>query len=334
MRRREFSTWLQRAVTAPVVSDYINRCQRVEINLKINLDDEFARDKGRALLEKLTYTAEDQANNRSLKCNIYFRAGSDLKSGMSSLKTAVSRYFEFCNTVDVGITGEHVEEEQKTPAAKGVDSYQEFLNYFKIEKEALFEWGISSTIFPSIDKVAVEWENLKKRIFDGKTVYIRGYGRDAHGTQLYKNFYVRLLGNTCVEKDPTNNAIPHKLIQRITGLKRNDDIYNYQVSHIWGRTKNVFLFEAPWNICYVPKIIDPFTGHETKGIWPLEYQRLFVAKASELYKPFVDEYNQILKSLDFENQLYQYIESLKGQGTQKELAQFEKDVRSELSPIG
>lgn len=333
MRSKAFSIWLNKYVTGPVVSDYIKRCQRVESNLKIDLDDEFVKDQGSALLEKLKYTAEDQANNRPLKCNIYFQAGSNLKSGMSSLKTAVSRYFEFCCTTNSCTIIEQVEEKNETPTISGIDSYQEFLSYFKIEKEALFEWGISSTIFPSADKVATEWENLKKRIFDGKTVYIRGYGRDAHGTQLYKDFYARLLGNFCVEKDPTNNAVPHKLIQRITGLKRNNDIYNYQVSHIWGRTKNVFMFEAPWNICYVPKIIDPFTGHETKGKWPIEYQRLFIAKARELYKPFVDEYNQILESLDFEDQLYQYMESLKGQGTQKELAQFEKDVRSELSPI-
>ena len=81
---------------------------------------------------------------------------------------------------------------------------------------------------------------------------------------MYKDFYANLLGNTHVEKDPTNNAVPHKLIQRTTELKRNSDIFNYQVSHIWGHTKNIFMFEAPWNICYTPKIMDPFTGHETQ----------------------------------------------------------------------
>ncbi len=216
---------------------------------------------------------------------------------------------------------------------KIIDSYQEFLTHFKIDRESFFEWGISVTIFPPADKVASEWERLKKRIFNNQTVYIRGYGRDAHGTQMYKDFYAKLLGNTHVEKDPTNNAIPHGLIQCTTELKRNSDIYNYQVSHIWGRTKNVFMFGAPWNICYVPKIMDPFTGHETKGIWPAEYQKLFKRKADELYRPFVDEYNWILKSLDVEKQLQEYISSLAGQIPAKKLAQFSKDAAGELSPV-
>ncbi len=178
------------------------------------------------------------------------------------------------------------------------DSYQEFLSYFKIDKESFFEWGISSTIFPSVDKVKVEWELLKERIFNNKAVYIRGYGKNAHATQLYQNLYANILNNTNVKKDPTNNAVPHKLIERVTGLKRNKNIYNYQVSHIGGRTKNIFLFEAPWNICYMPKLMDPFTGHGTKGVWPVEYQKMFFRKARELYKPFIDDYNQLLVTLE------------------------------------
>lgn len=180
---------------------------------------------------------------------------------------------------------------QNTTTSAIMDSYQEFLTHFRIDRTSFFEWGISSTIFPPIDKVALKWESLKKRIFNNQKVYIRGYGRDAHGTQLYKDLYAKLLNNSHVEKDHTNNTVPHKLIQQITELKRNKDICNYQVSHIWGHTKNVFMFEAPWNICYTPKIMDPFTGHETKGTWPDEYQKLFISKASELYKPFINEYN-------------------------------------------
>ena len=93
------------------------------------------------------------------------------------------------------------------------------------------------------------------------------------------------------------------------------------------------MFEAPWNICYTPKIMDPFTGHETQGIWPTEYQKLFLAKANELYSPFVDEYNQILKSLDVNKKLQEYISSLDSRSHAKELAQFSKDAASELSPI-
>ncbi|MBD5092434.1 MAG: hypothetical protein HDT36_03530 [Clostridiales bacterium] len=214
-----------------------------------------------------------------------------------------------------------------------MDSYQEFLTYFGIDKESFFNWGISSTIFPPIDKVTSKWESLKNRIFTNQQVYIRGYGRDAHGTQLYKDFYARLLNNSHIEKDPTNNAIPQRIMQQLTGATRNKDIYNYQVSHIWGHTKNVFMFEAPWNICYTPKIIDPFTGHETKGTWPKEYQELFILKAKEIYRPFIDEYNQLLITLNVENQMQEYILSLKGLISENLCKQFSKDVERELSPI-
>lgn len=214
-----------------------------------------------------------------------------------------------------------------------IDSYQNFLNYFQIDRRAFFEWGVSSTIFPSLSKVALEWDALKERILNNKTVYIRGYGRDAHGTQLYKDLYKELFNNFHVEKDPTNNAGPHKMIQRMTGLKRNKNIYNYQVSHIWGHTKNIFMFEAPWNICYTPKIIDPFTGHETKGMWPAEYQKVFHEKAYDLYKPFVEEYNQLLVQYNIEKRIREYTISLTGIIPEKQLQQFSNDAVTEFSPI-
>lgn len=101
----------------------------------------------------------------------------------------------------------------------------------------MYHWGIESTIFPAVDVVADEWEKLKQRIFTNQTVYIRGYGRDAHGTQLYQELYKNIFGNENIKKDPTNNTVPHRHIQQLTGLKRNEDVYNYQVSHIWEKPK-------------------------------------------------------------------------------------------------
>lgn len=105
-----------------------------------------------------------------------------------------------------------------------MDSYQDFLSYFGIEKQALFQWGIEKTIFPSPAKAEQEWNMLKYRVLHNQTVYIRGYGRDGHGTYLYKDLYRYLFGNQHVEKDPTNNAVPQKCIFQSTGLKRNTDI--------------------------------------------------------------------------------------------------------------
>ena len=87
------------------------------------------------------------------------------------------------------------DDRQDIAASTIMDSYQEFLTHFGIDRTSFFEWGISSTIFPPLDKAALAWESLKKRIFHDQTVYIRGYGRNAHGTQLYRDLYAKLLNN-------------------------------------------------------------------------------------------------------------------------------------------
>lgn len=95
----------------------------------------------------------------------------------------------------------------------------------------------------------------------------------------------------------------------------------------------MFMFEAPWNICYTPKLIDPFTGHETKGAWPAEYQKLFTAHAYSKYKAFIDDYNQLLIDYDIHNKIAQYLQTIKPYISEREFAQFEQDVHSEFAPI-
>ncbi len=208
------------------------------------------------------------------------------------------------------------------------DSYYDFMDYFKIKPKQLFDWGMRAIIFPPIEEVESQWERLKYRIFNNEVVHIRGYGRDAHGTQLFVDFYKYIFKNEHVIKDGTNNYWPQANIKKMTGLCRNEDIYNYQVSHIWGRTKNVFLFEAPWNICYTPKIIDPLTGHETKGDLPVAFQEYFQKEAYKKYKKIISDYNNIIASYDFENLLDEFcrINEIKD-------ANFVSNAIVELSPI-
>ena len=110
------------------------------------------------------------------------------------------------------------------------------------------------------------------------------------------DFYKYVFKNENVKKDPSNNDRPQANVRKMTGLTRNKDIYNYQVSHIWGHTKNIFLFEAPWNICYTPKIIDPFTGHETKGDLPSEFQDYFIKFVQNKYRSYINDYNKIISN--------------------------------------
>lgn len=214
-----------------------------------------------------------------------------------------------------------------------MDSYSIFMENFDISKNDLFDWGIENTIFPNEKVVEVFWEKLKYRIVNGEKVYIRGYGRDAHGTELYKGLYEHIFGNINVTKDPTNNAIPQKNIKNLTKLTRNKDIYNYQVSHIFGKTKNIFLFEAPWNVCYTPKIMDPFTGHESKGEWPVEYQDRFIKKAVSLYEKYIVEYNSLLEKYEVKDKTNEYINNLYKVRDNVEVDQFKNDCKKEVESI-
>ena len=224
------------------------------------------------------------------------------------------------------------------------DSYQTFFEHFKIDFSEIIEFGIEiDTIYPDKNEIKNDWENLIQSIENNNEVYIRGYGRDAHGTALYQELYRILLNNDNIKKDSTNNAKPTQLLQKITnysktikkdnGAKRK--ISNYQVTHIFGRTKNPFLFTAPWNIVWKSKMLDPFTGHESKGKNTDDYKNAFLKKAKELYPEYINEYN-ILVSKYFtqekiENAFRQM--NLNLAIDEKAFEKFKLDAKNELREI-
>ncbi|MDA9129308.1 hypothetical protein N9J72_02420 [Candidatus Gracilibacteria bacterium] len=180
------------------------------------------------------------------------------------------------------------------------DSYKRFFKHFNIEFNQVIQFGIhEDTIFPKNKILRKVWNEHIYKVLHNEVAYIRGYGRDAHGTELYIELFELLLGNQNIKKDPTNNSQPRKVLENVTGYyksgKNKQCIQNYQVSHIFGKTKNPFLFVAPWNIVWKPKILDPFTGHESKGEYSELYQREFQKKARELYKDFIEEYNILVE---------------------------------------
>ncbi len=122
------------------------------------------------------------------------------------------------------------------------DSYIRFFSEDYISKDQFFEFGLKETIYSPYEKAESEWNQLKHRIHNNGVVFIRGFGRDANGTHLFQKLYANLLGNTNVKKDPTNNAEPTKLIRELTRYSKTKNskyeiIRNYQISHIFGRTK-------------------------------------------------------------------------------------------------
>jgi len=220
------------------------------------------------------------------------------------------------------------------------DSYIRFFSEGHISKEQFFEFGLKETIYAPIDRAEREWASLKNRIANNEEVFIRGFGRDANGTHLYQELYQRLVGNSHVKKDPTNNAEPTKIIKELTGYSKKKNanyelIRNYQVSHVFGRTKNVYAFTAPWNIVYMPKLLDPFTGHEAKGDMVDEYTILFQKQAYRQFPKLIDDFNEIISGSDFKDKLSSCLDELNEDDSfqSKDIEKLKKAVKNEFMPI-
>jgi hypothetical protein len=339
IEKLRFSEWLtNNGYNERTISSRLSNIQRVE-EFEGNLDYHFLDDEMKVILSRLTYGLKEESQSESPKHSIPING--NVRNGTATFKSAVNLYKRFKMNIfrDSFLNeSESVEKKKFQPQElvnkRRIDSYQIMLDTFNISKDEFYRFGIENTIYPEYDLVVKSWMDLKARLFSNKTVYIRGAGRDAKGTPLFLEFYKILFNNSNIAKDSTNNLNPQKLIEQLTGLERNSDIYNYQVSHIYGRTKNPLMFEAAWNIAYVPKIIDPLTGHETKGIWPDEYQKKFTKYTNLKYEKLIVEYNGIIKSLKINETLQRYLNSLKSRGVdEKRINQFEKSIRREFTLI-
>jgi len=78
------------------IDDALSRCARIEKSLNIDLDSEFNKDGGRAILACLEYTADDERIRKPAPVGIVFERGANIRNGMASLRNAARKYFEFC----------------------------------------------------------------------------------------------------------------------------------------------------------------------------------------------------------------------------------------------
>ncbi|KAA6328089.1 hypothetical protein EZS27_022975 [termite gut metagenome] len=181
----------------------------------------------------------------------------------------------------------------KTMKSK-IDAYEQFFEF--LSEEEFVKFGLKNIIPIDKDKVREEWKKLLDRInAKSDDLYVRDFGRGGAGNKLLSTFYEEVFGIK-IKTDPTNNSKPTQLLQKLTGYRKNKNIFNYQVSHVFGNTKNVYCFTAPWNIVFIPKIIDPFTGHESKGDYVNKFQKKFQEKIYQEFKDEIDNYNEIIDS--------------------------------------
>jgi hypothetical protein len=175
------------------------------------------------------------------------------------------------------------------------DAYEQFFEIFP--KEIFIKFGLENIITIEKDDVSREWKMLINKIDElSDDLYIRSFGRNGSGNNNIQKMYKEIL-NININFDPNNNAKPAKLLQNLTGFKKNKTIFNYQISHVFGNTKNVYCFTAPWNIIFIPKIIDPFTGHEAKGNYVDEFQIIIKRNIFDKFKKEIIEYNEIMEKL-------------------------------------
>ena len=188
-----------------------------------------------------------------------------------------------------------------------IDAYQKLFTH--IDKDLFFKSSIEDIIFIEEKLIQDNWEELKSKVLNNEKIFIRGYGRDAKGTDLYKSLYRNLLNNHNIIKDSTNNAAPTKLLKELTpfckvtedGKNGKTKIVNFQISHLFGKTKNPFLFNNPWNIAYIPKYLDPFTGHETQGDYSREFKEYINPILTSKFKKYIADYNDIVEKIIFPN---------------------------------
>lgn len=103
MRKDIFKQWLEkRGLSERPVCDYLSRCSRVEAQLG-DLDAAYLQDKLASILSQL------------VKDNADFPMDGDRVRGMSSLRTAVRSYAEFCDACPPGFLPEQDTADEPAP---------------------------------------------------------------------------------------------------------------------------------------------------------------------------------------------------------------------------
>lgn len=352
MEEIKFKAWMrERGYTPGVVSTQSSRCRRIEKVLHVNLDVVFAQGEPDSLLEKFVYSAEDERNHKPTLHGIPIKGRQ--YEGTTALQSALKLYFDFKSEQNgieqspfvktrnervmtqrtiVGDTTQRPANIQQSGPTNPIDSYQLFCDDFHITPEELYRFGIRRSIFATPEAAWNQWQSLKKALRGERELRIRKYGRSA--VNPFIEMYKHIFPQAQILEDSTGNAAPRAIIQRITNHTINSTICNFEVSHVFGYTKNPLLFNAAWNFFFCPRLIDPFTGHASTGRWPEEYQPLLREAVLTKFARCISDYNRMLAEEGIHDQIENYLANLNwGTEKTKELARFKEDVRKEWRPI-
>ncbi|MDD6826981.1 MAG: hypothetical protein PUE12_12880 [Oscillospiraceae bacterium] len=106
MDERNFRIWMEALKEYHTARTYAARCHRVEIEMNIDLDEQFRKDNGTSLMTSLKYSKKEFRDGIRPSCGIHFEDGANMYSGMHSLRASVKKYFDFKQAeVDMEING-------------------------------------------------------------------------------------------------------------------------------------------------------------------------------------------------------------------------------------
>ena len=215
-----------------------------------------------------------------------------------------------------------------------IDAYEALIPEY-LSQEDFIRYGLEKTVYIPDDKVKEGWEDLKKQINSNKKVFMRGV-KDNNITRMFFDYYKDIVKNERIAKDPSNTQNPAKVIEDLSGIKKSKDLRNYQLTSIFGRSRNIFAFTAPWNIVYIPNLIDPLLSAEANNELSKEFQKDFQKNAYEKFKPQIDEFNKIVTDHHFRQSTDDYFEHLYNNNRlypRENTEKFEEIYREDFAPI-
>ncbi len=214
---------------------------------------------------------------------------------------------------------------KKTDDKATINSYNEVVRTLKdkdinITVDDIFNAGLKNIKRIDDNIISEKWDKLKNAFKDTSTeVFVRSHGRNGSGNKAMMQILKEMFGREFTI-DPSNNSQPKKILK---DSFKNTEYQDYQISHLFeGRTNNPLLFGAPWMICLCPKIIDPFTGHESNG-FP-QFRKQFIEWAYKTNKNYIEDYNELIRP---------YWKKLNNYINKQELNKTEKRMILALAPI-
>jgi len=125
MKKNEFKSWLESVYRTPqgkrmvgrAIGSRVSNCLRIE-NVEGDLDDHFAADKGRILIQRLEYGADDEKAGLAAKHDIPIQG--KIREGTATFKAAAMLYFKFAEDKGLPATGvQPLPAPDERPAPKG-----------------------------------------------------------------------------------------------------------------------------------------------------------------------------------------------------------------------